>query len=95
MIRVLERKFPNIVGRFYEHTRFPFVVPLDERVCHDIRIPYHASKDAKSGQIVVAALTVSPGRNQIPQGRIVEILGYPGRSRTRVPDRRAQVRAPG
>jgi ribonuclease R len=78
VIRVLERKFPNIVGRFYEHTRFPFVVPLDERVCHEIRVPYHASKDAKSGQIVVAALTVAPGRNQIPQGRIVEILGYPG-----------------
>lgn len=78
VIRVLERKFPNIVGRFYEHTRSPFIVPLDERVCHEIRIPYHASRNAKSGQIVVAALTVSPGRNQIPQGRIVEILGFPG-----------------
>jgi ribonuclease R len=78
VVRVLERKFPNVVGRFYEHTRFPFVVPLDERVCHEIRIPYHASRNAKSGQIVVAALTVAPGRNQIPQGRIVEILGYPG-----------------
>jgi ribonuclease R len=78
VVRVLERKYPNIVGRFYEHTRLPFVVPLDERVCHEIRIPYHTSKDAKSGQIVVVALTVAPGRNQIPQGRIVEILGYPG-----------------
>ena len=78
VVRVLERKFPNIVGRFHEHTRSPFVIPLDERVCHEIRIPYHASRDAKSGQIVVAALTVAPGRNQTPQGRIVEILGYPG-----------------
>ncbi len=78
VVRVLERKFPSIVGRYYEHPRSPFVVPLDARVLHDIRIPYHASKGAKNGQVVVVALTVQPGRYQDPEGRIVEILGYPG-----------------
>jgi ribonuclease R len=78
VVRVLERKYPNIVGRFYEHPRFPFVVPLDARVLHDVRIPFHASKAARNGQVVVVALTVQPGRYQDPEGRVIEILGYPG-----------------
>jgi ribonuclease R len=78
IIRVLDRAHPTIVGRFSQHPRFPFIVPVDPRMIHDIRIPYHASKGAKDGQIVVAAITVPPARNQVPQGRITEILGYPG-----------------
>jgi len=77
VVRVLERRHPAIVGRFYQHTRFPFVVPVDMRVLHDIRVPFHASKGAKDGQIVVVSLTVPPGRNQTPEGRVEEILGYP------------------
>jgi ribonuclease R len=78
IVRVLDRAHPTIVGRFSQHPRFPFIVPVDPRMIHDIRIPYHASKGAKDGQIVVAAITVPPARNQVPQGRITEILGYPG-----------------
>ncbi len=77
VVKVLERKHPTIVGRFHEHTRFPFVAPLDARMIHDIRIPYQSSKGAKDGQIVVAVITVPPGRNQIPQGKITGILGRP------------------
>ncbi len=77
VVRVLERKSPTIVGRYYSHPRFPFVVPLDARVLHDIQIPFQHSKGAKDGQVVVAALTVPPGKYQSPSGRIVEILGYP------------------
>jgi ribonuclease R len=78
VVRVLERKRSKIVGRYHAHARFPFVVPLDARMIHDIRIPYQASKGAEDGQVVVARITLPPGRNQIPQGRIAEILGYPG-----------------
>jgi ribonuclease R len=78
VVRVLERKSTTVVGRYYEHPRFPFLVPLDARIIHDIRSPFHASKGAKNGQIVAAALTAPPGRYQQPEGRVVEILGYPG-----------------
>jgi ribonuclease R len=77
VVRVLERKFPVIVGRYYAHPRFPFVVPLDSRMLHDVQIPSHQCKGAKDGQIVVAALTAPPGKYQSPSGRIVEVLGYP------------------
>jgi ribonuclease R len=78
VVRVLERKRQNFVGRFFAHPRFPFVVPLDTRVIHDIRIPSLDSKGAKDGQIVSVTITLPPGRNQAPQGKIDEILGYPG-----------------
>ena len=77
VVKVLERKHPTIVGRFHEHSRFPFVVPLDARMIHDIRIPFQSSKGAQDGQIVVVAITIPPGRNQIPHGKVTEILGRP------------------
>ncbi len=77
VVRVLERKHPTVVGRFHEHTRFPYIIPLDARMIYDIRIPFQSTKGAKDGQIVVAAITLPPGRNQIPQGKVTEILGSP------------------
>jgi ribonuclease R len=78
VLRVLERKHPSIVGRYYEHPRFPMVVPLDARMFQDILIPYQYNKGARDGQIVSVALIVPPGRNQTAQGRVMEILGSPG-----------------
>jgi ribonuclease R len=77
VLRVLERKHPSIVGRYCAHPRFPYVAPLDSRMFHNIRIPYPSNKGAQDGQIVVAAITLPPGRNQVPQGKVLEILGFP------------------
>ncbi len=77
VVRVLERKHSTIVGQFHEHTRFPYVVPLDARMIYDLRVPYQFCKGARDGQIVVASIAAPPGRNQIPQGKIIEILGRP------------------
>ncbi len=78
VLRVLERKHPSIVGRYYEHPRFPRVVPLDARLFQDVTIPPRHNHGAKNGQIVVVELLVPPGRYQTPQGRILEVLGFPG-----------------
>ena len=78
VVRVLERHRSTIVARYHEHIRFPFVTPLDARILYDIRIPSQAARGAREGQIVVVAITLPPGRNQIPQGKVLEILGYPG-----------------
>jgi ribonuclease R len=77
VVRVLERKHPTIVGRYYAHPRFPYVMPLDARMLHDVRIPFHSAKGAENGQVVVVEITVPPGKYQTPEGRIVETLGYP------------------
>ncbi len=78
IVRVLERRHVSIVGRYCAHPRFPYVIPLDTHFLHDVRIPFQAAMGAKDGQVVAATITLPPGRNQIPQGKIVEILGYPG-----------------
>lgn len=78
VVRVLERAHPTIIGRFCEHPRFPMVAPLDARIFQDILIPHQHSNGARNGQIVVVTILVPPGRNQTPQGRVLEILGFPG-----------------
>lgn len=78
VVRVLERKRATIVGRFYAHPRYPYVVPLDDRLIHDIRIPYESSKEARDGQIVTVAVTRPPERHQEARGKVVEILGFGG-----------------
>ena len=77
VLRVLERGHPSIVGRFYEHSRFPMVVPMDTRMFQNIMIPPQQSKGAKNGQVVVVSLLLPPGRNQTARGRVMEILGFP------------------
>jgi ribonuclease R len=78
VLRVIERKSLSIVGKYYEHPRYPYVVPLDARLLHDIRVPFHDSGGARNGQIVVIGLTVPPGRNQEPLGKVIEVLGHAG-----------------
>jgi ribonuclease R len=77
VVRVLERRAAPIVGRYYEHPRFPYVVPIDTRVLQDIRVPFNESRGARNGEIVAVGLTIPPGRNQEPQGRVIEVLGDP------------------
>ena len=77
VLRVLERGHPSIVGRYYDHPRFPTVVPLDTRMFQDILIPPQHNKGARNGQVVVVTLLAPPGRYQNPHGRVVEVLGYP------------------
>ncbi|HSW39111.1 MAG TPA: RNB domain-containing ribonuclease, partial [Acidobacteriota bacterium] len=78
VVRVLERKKPVVVGRYCAHPRFPFVVPLDNRIPHNIRIPFEANRGAEDGSIVAVTLTLPPSGNQSPQGSITKVLGYPG-----------------
>ncbi len=78
VIRVLERKHPVVVGRYRAHSRFPCVQPLDARISDDIRVSPKEGMEPRDGQIVAAAITLPPGRNRLPQGKILEILGDPG-----------------
>jgi ribonuclease R len=77
VVRVVERKHQTVVGRYFAHPRFPYVAPLDTHFSHSIRIPFQSAKGAKDGQIVSVTITLPPGQNQIPQGKIIEVLGFP------------------
>ncbi len=77
IIRTLERGYSRIVGRFEASKNFGYVIPDEQRINHDIYIPPSAYGKAKSGQAVVAEITAYPAVHRNPEGRVVEVLGWP------------------
>ncbi|MBI3815156.1 MAG: RNB domain-containing ribonuclease, partial [Nitrospinae bacterium] len=56
---------------------FGFVIPDDKRITHDIYIPLKYSGKAKRGEAVVTEITAYPTVNRNPEGKIIEVIGYP------------------
>ncbi len=75
IVRVLEPKCSQIVGRYFIDAGMGFVVPDDSRLCFDILIPKEAICGARMGNIVVVELTNRPTRRTKAIGKIVEVLG--------------------
>jgi ribonuclease R len=77
VVKVLERGLTRIVGTFEQNADFAFVVPDDIRIRRDLYIAKDAMGKAQNGQKVVAVLDVWEDESLNPQGRIIEVLGYP------------------
>lgn len=74
IVRILESRKKQIVGRFFMESGIAFVVPDDSRINHDILIPNEHRMGARMGQVVVVELQPRT-RNHNPVGIITEILG--------------------
>lgn len=75
IVEILERRYSQIVGRFYHEQGFGIVVPDSKRIPHEILIPEAQIGSAKDGEFVVAELTEYPAKRKKAVGKIVEILG--------------------
>ncbi|EGV06293.1 ribonuclease R [Haemophilus pittmaniae HK 85] len=75
IVRVLENRKKQIVGRFFLENGFGYVVPDDSRIGRDILIPDDARCGARMGQVVVVELQERSASFNQPVGRIIEILG--------------------
>lgn len=75
VIRVLERFYKKVVGRFEKGRNFGFIVPSDRKICHDIYIAQRSFNKAKDGDIVVANLISYPQNSRNPEGEIIKVLG--------------------
>ncbi|WP_340616036.1 ribonuclease R [Xenorhabdus entomophaga] len=75
IVRVLEPKSSQIVGRYFVDAGMGFVVPDDSRLCFDILIPKEEICGARMGNVVVVELTNRPTRRTKAIGKIVEVLG--------------------
>ena len=74
IVDVLERANAELVGRYeVDAAGAGSVVPLDERVTMDLRIPAGGGLEAKPGEMVVAAVDRWSGR--APAGHLVEVFG--------------------
>ncbi len=77
IIRILERKVRKIVGKFMRGKNYSTIIPEDEKILQEVFIPEDATKRARPNQIVVAEITQYPTERARPEGRVVQILGYP------------------
>ena len=77
VIRILERKTRNVVGKFMRAKNYSYVLPEDERILQEVFIPEGETKRARPNQIVVAEITQYPVERTRPTGRVTHILGYP------------------
>lgn len=75
VVRVLEPKMSQIVGRYFTDAGVGFVVPDDSRLSFDILIPPEEINGARMGFVVVVELTQRPTRRTKAVGKVVEVLG--------------------
>ncbi|MFB6435140.1 MAG: ribonuclease R [Candidatus Malihini olakiniferum] len=75
IIRVLEPRVGQIVGRYIFDAGMGFVVPDDRRLSFNIFIPQENINGARMGYIVVAELIQRPTHSTKAIGKIIELLG--------------------
>jgi ribonuclease R len=77
IIRILERGFRKVVGKFMKAKHYSYIIPEDERILQEVYIPEGETKRARPNQLVVAEITHYPTGRTRPEGRVTTILGYP------------------
>jgi len=75
IVKVLEHRTEQIVGRFFQESGIAFVVPENSRINHEILVPDEHVGKAVHGHYVVVQILRQPTIRTQPTGRIVEILG--------------------
>jgi len=77
VVEILERRRRTLVGTYREGRYFGYVIPDDLKIPWDVIVPLGEGKGARSGQKVVVQIIGWEDRQLNPEGRVVEILGYP------------------
>ncbi|MDR9825909.1 ribonuclease R [Vibrio sp. FNV 38] len=75
LVRVLEERNTQIVGRFFLEYGHSYVVADDSRISHDILIPNELRAGARMGNVVVIEITDRGTRSRGMMGKVVEVLG--------------------
>ncbi|MEH0760367.1 ribonuclease R [Vibrio sp. 16] len=75
LVRVLEERQTQIVGRFFMEYGYSYVVPDDSRIHQDILIPNDLRAGARMGNVVVIEITDRGSRSRGMMGKVVEVLG--------------------
>ena len=77
VLTIVKRVNTKFVGVFQNKRDFGFVITDESKMAMDIYIPKKKINGARNGQKVVVKIEKWPEANKKPEGRIVEILGYP------------------
>ena len=76
--KIVERKRTQFVGTFHQTKYYGFMVPDDSRVYRDFFIPKENQKNVKDGQKILVSLEKWDTDHLNPEGKIIEIIGFPG-----------------
>jgi len=77
VVAILERANTRIVGRLQQSKRGATLVPEELRIGTFFTIPGNAVNGAVDGQQVVIEVTAWPVGGRPPEGKVIEILGWP------------------
>lgn len=75
IVEVVDHRTQELVGRFFTESGVSFVRPDNPGMSQDVLVSADDINGAKSGQIVLVAITRQPSRNNQPAGRVVRVLG--------------------
>lgn len=75
IVEVLVRHTNQIVGRLFREGSIVFVRPESKRITHDIMVESDGAQNAIHGQYVSVEIIRQPSRNELPLGRVLEVLG--------------------
>ncbi|MBY6198979.1 ribonuclease R [Vibrio hangzhouensis] len=75
LVRVLEERKTQVVGRFFLEYGYAYVVADDSRISQDILIPNEHRGGARMGNVVVVEVTDRGSRSRGMMGQVVEVLG--------------------
>lgn len=78
VVEILERRFEEVVGRYYHESGFGIVVPDSKRIPHEIVVPDSENKGAGDGQYVIARIKEYPTNRRKAIAAVTEILGDVG-----------------
>ncbi|AEK57649.1 MULTISPECIES: ribonuclease R [Acidithiobacillus] len=75
VVRILERALTQVVGRYFADTSVHYVIPEDRRIPQEFAVVPSEELQPVHGQIVILEITKYPDGRNLPEGRVVEILG--------------------
>ena len=75
VVRILEPRESQIVGRFFLEDNMGYVVPDDSRIAQDIIIPLEHRNGARMGNVVVVEIGQRATRQHNAMGKVLEVLG--------------------
>ncbi|WP_345549260.1 ribonuclease R [Microbulbifer aestuariivivens] len=75
VVRVIKHNTQQLAGRLHREGGICFVRPENTRINLDVMVAEDKTAGAGDGQYVVVNITRQPGRDVLPQGEVVEVLG--------------------
>ncbi|WP_410174725.1 ribonuclease R [Microbulbifer thermotolerans] len=75
VVRVIKHNTQQLAGRLYRENGICFVRPDNPRINLDVMVAEEHTAGAGHGQYVVVKIVTQPGRDKVPQGEVIEVLG--------------------